>query len=150
MRSGPRLGARMSVLLVFSSACVCIGNMARPVHQLTTGDSICSGNIAMDGQRDVWTESGCEASSTGWEHRNTATSAESARVGAAFARLPAPGQSCGTAGGDGGIGPPSIHRLSLITDEGESRWTACATDDGGIAVPFDEAVSAMQALVPPP
>ena len=138
------------LLVACSGACVCPGTMARPLHQLSTGDSLCSSNIVMEGHHEVWTESGCEMGSTGWRYQRTATDPEVSRVETAFAQLPDPGQGCDR--GDGGTGAPrsdTRYTLSLTTTSGgRSAWIACQDPDGGLAPPFDEAVSAVQALAP--
>jgi len=130
-------------------ACVSLGSLSRPVFAITQGDSLCNSTVAMEAHREVWGESGCELGSSGWKHLRDATEEQELRIIIAFADLPDAGNQCPGLP-DGGAPADTGLQLQLLQGSGESRWTVCGQEDGGIAPPFDEAVSAMRELGPPP
>lgn len=130
-------------------SCVGLSNLSRPVFAILEGDSLCSSTVAMESHLEVWGERGCELGSSGWRHLRDATEAQQLRIIIAFADLPeAPNQCPGKP--DGGAPVDTGLQLELLQGSGESRWRVCGEEDGGLTPPFDEAVSAMRELGPPP
>jgi len=151
MRRMPRkqtLALASATAAAATLACVSLGSLSRPVFAITEGDSLCNSTVAMEAHREVWGESGCELSSSGWKHLRDATEEQELRIIIAFADLPDAGNVCPQL--DGGVPSLTGLQLQLLQGTGESRWTVCGQEDGGIAPPFDEAVSAMRELGPPP
>lgn len=107
-----------------------------------TNGSLCSSTVLLDGQDRIWTESGCEARSSGWAKVGDATEAQRARVVTAFDTLPA---NAGCAP-DGGTEWTEYVGLVRSGDGGAARWTVCELPDGGPAPEYAEAVEAMNAL----
>jgi len=152
MRRMPRrktLASAIAALAAAALACVTLSSLSRPVFAMIEGDSLCNATIAMEAHREVWGESGCEAGSTGWQHLRDATEAQQLRIFIAFSDLPDAGSPCPNKP-DGGAPVNTRLQLELLQGSGESRWIVCGQEDGGIAPPFDEAVSAMRELGPPP
>lgn len=107
-----------------------------------TNGSLCSSTVLLDGESRVWTESGCEARSSGWAQRGSATDDQRARVVAAFDALP-PGAGCSD---DGGVEWIEYVGLRRTGDGGTAHWTVCELPDGVPAPEYAEAVEAMNAL----
>lgn len=128
--------------LALVSGCVNPSSMAPPVYHFTSGGSVCNSSVVMEAHREVWTESGCELTSSGWKKIATATEAQAARVRQAFDALPAAPNACD------GAATSARATLTRRTKDGTSKWIACTGQDGAVAAPFAEAVTALQSLQP--
>ncbi|HYV49589.1 MAG TPA: hypothetical protein VFA20_32240 [Myxococcaceae bacterium] len=149
MPRGKTLALAVTAVAAATVACVSLGSLSRPVFAMTEGDSLCNSTVALEAHREVWGESGCELGSSGWKHLRDATEEQELRIIIAFADLPDAGDPCPNLP-DGGAPTDTGLQLQLLQSAAESRWTVCGEEDGGIAPPFAEAVSAMRELGPPP
>jgi hypothetical protein len=139
----------LAAVAALALACVSLSTLTRPVFAILEGGSLCNSTVAMEAHREVWGERGCELGSSGWQHLRDATEAQQLRIIIAFADLPDAGNECPPSP-DGGAPVDTNLHLRLLQGSGELQWRVCGEADGGLTPPFDEAVSAMRELGPPP
>jgi hypothetical protein len=104
----------------------------------------CSSNIAIDANRNIWSEHGCEAGSSGLQQRSAVSASGYVWLTIAFNILPLPPpkvQDCPP----GTVEPPIPGSVRLVraTAAGSDIWSVC-TPDGAAAPPYDSLVSFFQ------
>src|ERR1019366_1239189 len=120
-------------------------SLPRPVLFGTGGlPGNCTSNVAIDARGDIWTEGGCEASSSGVVHRGRLTDSQRKAFQTALEaveRVPdAPMENLPPCQGQ-----PFEH-VSLVRDgAGDRDWYMCTQADGRRRPPFDAAFGAMNA-----
>jgi hypothetical protein len=116
-------------------------SLPRPTFFSTSGGN-CTSTLAVDAHGDLWTESGCEARSSGVRHRGRLTASQQRAFTEALVAverlpdLPALGQ------------PPCSQlweRISLArVGVPDREWYVCRTNDGRRPAPFEAAFEAMR------
>jgi hypothetical protein len=113
---------------------------------LRVSGPFCTTSTVLDPHGDVWVESGCEASSSGWNRRSAAGTAAIVRVERAVAGLPPP-PLCPDADPT-----PGNEHVASLEQSGEAAggaraWRICISPaKPGIPPDFAEAIDAMDAL----
>jgi hypothetical protein len=94
-----------------------------PLIQVSYGDGLCGHSVVLDADGQLWSETGCEASGTGFVRQRAATSDEIARVQAAFAKLPIEGKPNCAPNAVSGIGSRHLENGHIDRD-----WWVCPSD----------------------
>jgi hypothetical protein len=111
-----------------------------PAYAWTHSTGLCSSTRATDAKGVVWTESGCEATTTGW-HKVATVSFDA--VAAAFAALPPAAIGVGL---EACLG--NMHHFSAVTEAGVSRRAAVCgsgnkSDASDLPEPYKAAAAAL-------
>lgn len=122
------------------------GDLTRPYFAASFPFSFCSSNIAIDGNRRVWSEQGCEADSSGYMQGATVSASRIDWLTTNFNGLPLPPPKTCTGGGppDGGA---EVREVVLFrgTADRTDEWVVC-TRNGAADPPYDSLVAFFQTL----
>lgn len=104
-----------------------------PVYSWSHGNDLCSLNRYVDANRQVWSEEGCESSSSGLKFLGIISEQKYTAIQSAFSALPVPQATCQSA---------SFHIFTLTAaNKTRTEWTACGSGDSyfdlsGLAEPY--------------
>jgi hypothetical protein len=119
-------------------------SLPRPVLLSTGGiPSNCTSTVAIDARGDIWTESGCEARSSGVVHRGQLTASQRGAFRSALEAIK--GVPDIPLAGLPPCSQPFEHILLRTNGEADRQWYLCGQDDGRRPPPFNAPFDAMNA-----